>query len=80
MPCPVCVADAIVIMSCRFFGIPDVITTFFLGIATLSLAIVTLRWLKGMLLLDDAPRGSLLIITAAFSALALLSMWLVGMF
>lgn len=79
--CPVCVVDVPVIAFCRFLGVPDPVTSFFLGIIALSLAMVTLRWLKDKLLINKAaPKGSLLFITAAYSVLTLIAMRLVGMF
>lgn len=78
--CPVCVLDGLVIASCRFFGIPDPVTSFFLGIITLSLAIVTLQWVKSKLLLTKSPKGSLIFITAIYSVITLITMRLIGMF
>ena len=80
MVCPMCIIDGAIIASCRFFGVPDVVTTFLLGILTLSLAIVTLRWIKEKLLLEKTYRGSLVFITAVYSTLTILAMRLVGMF
>ena len=79
--CPVCIIDGALIFSCRFFGIPDPVTTFFLGILTLSLASVTLRYIKDKLLVDKyTPRGSLLFITAIYSVITLAFMRMLGMF
>ena len=80
MVCPVCIIDGAIIASCRFLGFPDAITAFLLGILTLSLAIVTLRWLKEKLLLEKTYRGSLVFILAVYSTLTILAMRLVGMF
>lgn len=79
MPCPVCIIDAVIICGCRFFGIPDPVTTYFIGIITLSLAIVTLRYIKTKLLLNKAPKGSLVFITTIYSVLTLVVMKYIGM-
>ena len=46
MVCPVCIVDGIVITACKFFGVPDVITAFLIGLLTAHLAILTHRWIK----------------------------------
>ena len=78
--CPVCVVDGFVIASCRFLGVPDPVTSYFIGVITLSLAIITLKWLKDKLLLDKTPKGSLLFILAVYSVITLISMRMLGMF
>ena len=80
MPCPVCIIDAVIICGCRFFGIPDPVTTYFIGMITLSLSIITLRYLKSKLLLNKAPKGSLVFITAIYSVLSICAMKYIGMF
>lgn len=77
--CPVCIIDGLAIASCRFLGLPDSVTAFFLGIITLSLAIVTLHWIKSKYSLEKAPKGLLLFITAMYSISTLLAMKIVGM-
>ena len=80
MVCPVCVVDGLIIASCRFFGVPDPVTSFLLGILTLSLAIVTLRYLKDKLLLTDVPKGALVFILVVYSIMTLAAMRYLGMF
>ncbi|MCK5614930.1 hypothetical protein KAR91_74395 [Candidatus Pacearchaeota archaeon] len=46
MVCPVCIIDGIVITACRFFGVPDVVTAFLVGVLTVHLAMLTHRWIK----------------------------------
>ena len=46
MVCPVCIVDGIVIAACRFFGVPDVVTAFLIGVLTVHLAMITHRWIK----------------------------------
>ena len=46
MACPVCIVDGIVITVCRFFGVPDVVTSFLIGVLTVHLAMLTHRWIK----------------------------------
>lgn len=80
MVCPICLIDGLAIASCRFFGIPDPVTTYFIGVITLSLAIVTLRWLKSKLLLDKTPRGTLLFILGVYTTITFVTMRIIGMF
>lgn len=80
MVCPVCVVDGIVIASCRFFGLPDVVTAVFLGVLLSQFANITLRYLKEKLLLDKTIKGSLMFILGVYIVLTLLAMRLVGMF
>ena len=80
MVCPVCIIDGAIIASCRFFGVPDVVTAVFLGVLLSQFANITLRYLKEKLLLEKTYRGSLVFITAVYSTLTLLAMRLVGMF
>ena len=81
MVCPVCVVDGFVIASCRFLGVPDVITAFLIGIITLSLAMVTLKYLKRKLMVEtSAPKGSLLFILAVYSVVTIAAMKYLGMF
>ena len=47
MVCPVCIVDGIVISACRFFGVPDAVTAFLVGVLTVHLAMLTHRWIKG---------------------------------
>lgn len=79
MPCPVCVVDAVIICGCRFFGIPDPVTCLLLGVIAMSLAIVTLRWIKKNFYIDETPKGSLIFILTVYLILALLTMKAVGM-
>lgn len=79
MVCPVCVIDGAIIASCRFLGVPDPITSFFLGILTLTFAIVTLKWLESKLLLNKTPKGALIIILTIYSVITIFSMQLIGM-
>lgn len=44
--CPVCVLDGVVILTCRFLGIPDVIMAFLIGILTMSASYWTHSYIK----------------------------------
>ena len=80
IPCPVCIIDGALIFSCRFFGVPDPVTSFLLGIFTMTLAIVTLRYLRDKLRLTDVPKGALIFILVVYSVITLATMRLIGFF
>ena len=80
MPCPVCIIDGAIIASCRFFGVPDVVTAVFLGVLLSQFANITLRYLKEKLLLEKTIKGSLIFILGVYIVLTLLAMRLIGMF
>ena len=79
MPCPVCIIDGFVIASCRFLGVPDTITAYFIGIITLSFALITVKWLKGYFKMEKAPKYTLLLILLLYTTLTLLAMDYIGM-
>lgn len=79
MPCPVCVIDCLVIASCRFFGIPDVITAYLIGILTLSVTIVTIQWMKAYFKVEKAPKYTLLLILVLYSTITIIAMEAIGM-
>lgn len=80
MVCPVCISNGAVVAVCRFFGVPDSVTGVFIGVLTLALAIVTLNYLKDKLLINKAPRGSLIFILAVYLTITFVAMRLIGMF
>ena len=79
MACPVCIVDGVIIASCRLFGVPDVITSFLLGILTLSIAILTIRYIKSKLLLTITPKGCLVVVVFVYSFITLWIMKLLRM-
>lgn len=79
MVCPVCIIDGIFISSCRFLGIPDIITAYFIGIFTLSISIVTLKWVKKKLFIEHAPNYYIVIILFIYSTITLWIMNQIGM-
>ena len=79
MVCPVCIIDGFVIISCRFLGIPDVVTAHFIGVLTAFLSIITVSWLKKRVGREDTPKFILLLTVILLSAITLYSMRLIGM-
>lgn len=79
MACPICIVDGVIIASCRFFGVPDPITSYLLGILTLSIAILTIRYIKSKLLLTKTPKGSLVFVVIIYSSITIWIMNLLGM-
>ena len=79
MGCPVCIVDGIIIVSCRYFGVPDVITSYLLGVLVLSMSILTNRYIKSKLLLEKTLKYSLVVVLSIYTIITLGSMKLLGM-
>lgn len=79
MVCPLCVIDGIVIVGFRFLGVPDIITAYLIGIFTLSIGIVTLKYVKKKLFIEHAPKYYILIILFIYSTITLWGMKSIGM-
>lgn len=74
MVCPVCIIDGIVITACRFFGVPDVVTAFLVGVLTVHLAMLTHRWIK-----SREYKSNYYVILFIFIAITLYTLYVVGM-
>lgn len=46
VPCPICIIDGAIIIACRFWGIPDVIMAFLIGVFTMSASYWTHVYIK----------------------------------
>lgn len=68
MPCPICVLDGAIIITCRFLGIPDVIMAFLIGIFTMSASYWTHAYIKAWQKRYDFKiyRGQLVVIVVVF--------------
>lgn len=67
------------IASCRFLGISDVVTAYFIGVLTLSFSIVIARWLKKELEVEKLPKYTTVVIFIILSVITLWSMKSIGM-
>ena len=74
MACPVCIVDGIVITVCRFFGVPDVVTSFFIGLLTVHLAMLTHRWIK-----KKGHVSNYYVVLSLFTVVTLYGLHVVGM-
>ena len=75
MVCPVCIVDGIVITACNFFGVPDVITAFLVGLLTVHLAMLTHRWIKDRQYKSNYYFVLFLFIVVTLYALKVVGMW-----
>ena len=74
MVCPVCIVDGIVITACRFFGVPDVVTSFLIGVLTVHLAMLTHHWIK-----NRQYKSNYYVIVLLFTVVTLYTLKVVGM-
>ena len=75
MVCPVCIVDGIVITACRFFGVPDVVTAFFIGLITVHLAMLTHRWIKNKGYVSNYYYVLLIFVVVTLYSLYVVGMW-----
>lgn len=78
MVCPICIVDGVAIAACRLFGVPDIITVFFLGVLITPLAITTSNWLNRAKWWTHVKYQTLLI-TIMYVCITLLTLDYMGM-
>lgn len=75
MVCPACVVNGIVITACKFFGVPDVVTSFLIGVLTVHLALLTHRWIKNRQCKSSYYAILFLFVVATLYVLKVMGMW-----
>jgi uncharacterized YccA/Bax inhibitor family protein len=76
MVCPSCVVGGVAVYSCRYLGLPDVITAMVLGMLSVLFAIQTYRYIKSK---KATPKFILVFINVMYGLLTIYTMKYFGM-